>query len=144
MNSFFLLLLLSAGCSTNMNQERGACSKEQALNAENSVGLIRSWSELEHFFNAHRMCDDGLIAEGLTDRVGYLLSRDFEGFIKIAGSAEKSNFSQFVINHLDESLDEETLHSIAHLADKCDKNSEEICKALRIKTQNAFDALSDQ
>lgn len=142
MKSFFVLLLLSVGCSASTGEQLEACSKEQALLAETSVGHINSWSDLEHFFKAHRSCDDGLIAEGVSDRVGHLLERDFDGFIEIAGSASKSEFKQFVIKHVDESLNEDTLRSISRHADGCDESGE-ICKTLRISAQAALDALSD-
>lgn len=142
MSSLFVLLLLLVGCSARTGEQLGACSKEQALIAENSVGRITSWSDLERFFNAHESCDDGLIAEGVSDRVGHLLESDFDGFIDIAGSASKSSFAQFVVKHLDESLNEDTLHSISRRADSCD-GINEICKTLRIRTQAALDALAD-
>jgi hypothetical protein len=142
MKLFFVLLLLSVGCLASRGEQLGSCSKKQALVAENSVGGISSWSDLERFFNAHKSCDDGLISEGVSDRVGHLLKSDFDGFMKIAGAASKNEFKQFVIRHVDESLDEDTLHSIFRHTDSCNE-SDEICETLRIRAQDALDALSD-
>ena len=138
---FIALLFLSAGCSPETNEGTQACSKEQALVAENSVGRIDSWLDLERFFETHASCDDGLIAEGLSDRVGILLERDLDQFLIITRVASKREFRQFVIKHLDESLNEETLHSILRLTRNCPRGDREVCERLRVRTEGALNAL---
>lgn len=141
MKLLLALLFLSAGCSYGAGVEREGCSKEQALVAENYVLRIGDWSGLEQFFEEYRSCDDGLIAEGISDRVGFLLESDLDGFITIARLAQKREFRRFVINHLDEILNEDTVRSIFLLTKSCSE-SEEICQELMARAESTLTALS--
>lgn len=142
MKSCFALLLFSIDCSASTIKQPKVCSKEQAIIAEDIVGRIGSWSDLKRFFNAYESCDDGVIAEGVSDRVGYLLEIDFDSFIGVAESSPKSEFVQFVIKHIDGSLDQNMLRSISRRAGGCDKDSD-LCRVIRIKAQTALGELSN-
>ena len=128
---FCLILFLSfADASAAANQKPCTTSEEkQALNEADS---LKDWDALHRSFIRFGHCDDGAIAEGYSDTVGRLLTRDWKhiGTLgKLAVSDKK--FESFVVRHIDETLPTDTLKAIANNAEKsCPADETALCKKM--------------
>ena len=117
--------------------DKRPCSDEDAKVADQYVGTMKTWRSVYNFYEKFSQCDDGGMAEGVSDAVAKLLANhwDFVGdFVKL-GSKDKG-FEDFVLRHVDETIDwgrdAPRIHESAKL--HCPVNSLRLCKALVERT----------
>ncbi len=127
----FIVLNLTSGFSSALSAETEKCSI-----AEERIDYIDKsklpWVDLYAFFKeVPSKCDDGGVAEGLTDIIAKNLAawRDFPRLIEL--SKKDPKYFNFIKKHIDETALQEDLKQIfKNSRSKCPKNFSEQCKEL--------------
>ncbi len=111
------------------------CTREDVNDAEVALKRMDSWQSVASAFGRISKCDDGHIAEEFSARISRLLADHWEQVPELVTlSRTTPGLENFVIRHLDETMDVSDVRKIEKLAwNYCPKEAEELCK--RIKTQ---------
>ncbi|MFY9742785.1 MAG: hypothetical protein WAK21_12330 [Candidatus Sulfotelmatobacter sp.] len=113
-----------------------SCDQKRAARAETEADDLKSWGSVQRFYKQFSDCDDGAIAEGVSDSVAKLLARKWNsvGDLVRFGSKDKA-FESFVVRHLDETISESDASRIHQNAQsRCPSNAARLCKILVAKT----------
>lgn len=125
----YLAVLLLVGGVAHSDE----CSPMEAYAAETVVDYLDNWANLHRAYSQFAKCDDGAIAEGFSDVVTKLLSRQWRSLpdlTKIIGA--DPTFEQFVLRHLDETVSAADLKAIATLAtSSCPRGARGLCERIR-------------
>lgn len=90
------------------------------------ISNINSWVELYALFQNEKSCLDGYILDSVSDEVVKLIIRDFDG-LKKSPFKEDNEFTNFVANQINDSLEPEQYSEIKLiLTQRCD-NGEPVC-----------------
>jgi len=122
--------------SRHGHAEEHSCSTADAKRADSEVYGLHSWDALFKWYRAYRQCDDGGIAEGVSEAVARnLVDRwgTLPQFAKLATTTP--GFRRFVIQHVDETLDSRDLKKIyANAATRCPTGLRAFCDDLKKAT----------
>jgi hypothetical protein len=120
------------------------CSPQDARLAEDAAAKLSDWKSVYHFHQHFLACDDGAIAEGVTDLVARLLATQWMSINDLA-SLGKTNISflNFVYRHITESASADDLKKIASnaRAGACEKSSQSICEEVGRRAEAALKAM---
>jgi len=108
------------------------CTVEDSKRAFDAVDRLKSWGAVRKFYKEYLPCDDGGIAEGVSDSVTQLLAGKWEEFWRLqAATAGDKRFQGFVLNHIDATVSIESLQAISRNARRrCPKRHPEVCKKI--------------
>jgi hypothetical protein len=113
------------------------CSEQEAAQAEMKTDALKSWDSVYRFYRKFSHCDDGGIAEGVSDAVVKLLAKrwDTVGHL-VKHVSNDGKFENFVLRHIDETVDwERDFPKIRQNAtSRCPPDAVRLCKALLEKT----------
>jgi hypothetical protein len=114
------------------------CSERDAYAAETLTGYLDSWQNVAQWFRQFRSCDDGGIAEGVSDAVARLLANQWLRLPELMKlSAENPDLEPFVLMHLDGTDNADDLRRIEHLArTKCPTGAAVLCKKLKTRVDS--------
>ena len=140
------LALVSVLVSTNVralaNTEAVRCSEDDAKLAEDSVDVLPDWDAVAKFYDRFRQCDDGGIAEGLSDSIGKLLARErpeMDVLIRVARS--RRGMERFVLRHVNETLSNDDLSAISEkLPARCERAAKHLCRDISSAARRALTA----
>lgn len=106
------------------------------------VAAARGWSSLRTIYRSLAPCDDGLLAECISDRVVTLLSTKWAALPKLRHLVQRdSSFASAVLMHVDATADSTALAVVAGAAtQKCPPGCEALCTRI---AQRANEALFD-
>ena len=128
----FLIFLCTVGICTALGQKK-SCSKEEAKQAEMDTDHLRTWDSMYGFYKRFAQCDDGAIAEGVSDSVAKLLANRWAsvGELVKLGSGDKA-FEEFVLRHVDDTIDwsNDAPKIRENARSHCPSNSRRLCQAL--------------
>ena len=114
--------------ATTAVRARAACTARQAETEEDAS--LRTWADLRHAYEAYdRGCDDGVVAEHLSDFVARSLANHWGELpeLKRLVSADP-NFRSYVLKHIDATDDENDLIRVAKNAKiRCPSDSRHLC-----------------
>lgn len=117
--------------------EKKPCSQKEAMQAETATDSLKTWNSVYRFYKQFSHCDDGGIAEGVSDAVANLLSNRWDSineFVRLASNDKR--FENFVIRHIDETIDwghdAPLINENARL--RCPSSSPRLCKILIVRT----------
>jgi len=132
---FVCFIVLSVG---GYSQER-TCSPSEAQRADAAVDRLHSWDSLYKWYRAYRQCDDGGIAEGVSEAVARNLADRWDTLPRFAELAKKTpEFRRFVIQHVDATLDSKDLNKIqSDVAKRCPAILSTFCNDLKKKVVQA-------
>jgi hypothetical protein len=128
----FALFLIFAIEAFGSDTPKKSCTRSNAIQAEKEVVSLSDWDHVYHSYITFSQCDDGAIGEGFSDAVGKLLANDW-GQLKRLVALTKTNkdFQRFVIKHIDESLDSDTLKKISNNAQSsCPAGAQRLCSLI--------------
>ncbi len=117
-----------------------ACPAAAASAAEDRTAKLADWPAVAAFHDRFQACDDGAIAEGLSDAIGRLLSHprpEVDVLRRLARS--HPGLEAFVQRHVDASLPDAALARIAEqLPSRCDARSLPLCRRLAGAARHAM------
>ncbi|MFZ0814175.1 MAG: hypothetical protein WAM78_01580 [Candidatus Sulfotelmatobacter sp.] len=108
------------------------CTIEDSKRAFDAVDKLDGWGAVVNFYNEYLPCDDGGIAEGVSDSVTKFLANNWTGFWRLNPTVRtKPQFQQFVVRHIDATVSVEALKSIGRNArNRCPEESAALCKKI--------------
>ncbi len=108
------------------------CTNTQARQAEAEAGQLKDWNSVYRSFKRFAHCDEGTIAEQYSDSVSHLLANDWKHLDALLRlTLSDSNFEQFVIRHIDESMTEDEANLIINNARlHCPTGAKRLCKSI--------------
>lgn len=118
------------------------CSPSDAEAADLAVDHLNNWHEVYENVNQYSQCDDGSIAEGNSEAVIRLLVDKWNTLPELNTLVKKKPaFGEWVLNHVDSTLDSDDLQKAAHLAtSQCPTTATMLCQQIvRAATQAAED-----
>lgn len=131
--NLLVIICCSLACFAQQKQRQKPCRQQEAQAADSRIDQLKSWSLVHDFYSEFSNCDDGGIAEGVSDAVGKLLADHWETLDCLQKmTSVDTGFQKFVIRHLDGTLPAETLQKIASNAQKrCSNNAKSLCSEIR-------------
>jgi hypothetical protein len=108
--------------------------------ADDAANAVKDWRTLHAAFAAWQDCDDGVIAEGFSDRVATLLADDWPRVTEFGRLASTdSAFRKFVLNHVDELMTPDQAHAIErHARKECPSGMSTLCIAIARRVHAAM------
>jgi hypothetical protein len=116
------------------------CTVEDSKHAFDAVDKLDSWRAVLDFYEKYSPCDDGGIAEGVSDAVTKLLANNWAGFWRLSPTVRaEPQFQKFVLRHIDATVPVETLQGIGRNArGRCPLKSAVLCKKIDNATSSAI------
>jgi hypothetical protein len=117
----------------------GACSRRQADAAQTAASHIDNWMKVYLFFSKFGGCDDGGIADDVSEAIVRLMSDKWTELPLFADAAKKNpGFRKFVLSHVDSTADTGDLKKIrANSSQLCPSDLSALCKEIGHASQAA-------
>jgi len=108
------------------------CTQAEATQAEKEADSLKDWDQVYRAYKRFSYCDDGAIAEGYSDSVTKLLADDWKSFNRLLVLTNRnSDFRDFVLKHIDESVPGDRLAKIANNArSECPARGKNLCASI--------------
>jgi hypothetical protein len=139
-----LIVVCLASISPTYASGKVQCTLEDAYKAETTIDNLKTWDDLYRHFKRYAAChfDDAAIAEGYSDMVGRLLSKDWKDVIKLKKLCISDKaFEKFISKHLDETIPADTWNTMmVNATKKCPSEAKGICTVIK----KANDAIEQQ
>lgn len=100
--------------------------------ADEALFKVKLWSELREWFESYADCDDGYLAEGVSDYVVVSLAQNWQNLPELKRQIESnSRFEAFVLQHIDATADDNDLKKVVENAtSRCPKHSTALCSSI--------------
>jgi hypothetical protein len=136
-----LAVLLAILVSLAMAPHTGSAADRCMNTADKLLFKAKSWSDLRKWFDIYADCDDGDLAEGVSNYVAVSLAQHWRDLPKLERQIEKnSRFEAFVIRHIDSTDDLDDLAGIVDNATKrCPSHSTALCASLANAARKALE-----
>lgn len=119
-------------------EEHKACDGSLAVAAEISLDRALDWNDLYVYWKKYPGCDDGILSEGVSEKVVGFLLRDFSGLLRFARRNLEGEYFDFIISHINETLHPESLLLISTMTKECDEVDKEFCGRLERQVNYAL------
>jgi hypothetical protein len=125
-----------------------AGTRQDCGKAENQViqgTEPKSWGSLYHLFRQFGDCDDGAIGEGFSEDVAQLFSKQWAHLDTLGRlTASDKAFEQFVLRHIDATLSDDELKTIANNSKlHCPTGQKRFCQLVQARVQSSLNELHD-
>jgi phosphoglycolate phosphatase-like HAD superfamily hydrolase len=129
--SLVLILFLMASAFAD-DAAAKKCTQAEATQAEKEADSLKDWDQVYRAYKRFSYCDDGAIAEGYSDSVTKLLADDWKSFNRLLVLTNRnSDFRDFVLKHIDESVPGDRLAKIANNArSECPARGKNLCASI--------------
>jgi hypothetical protein len=128
-----LLLCASVSCA---NAEK-YCGNQQSHLAEAALDNIHNWDDFYQAYRKYRNCDDGSVAEGLSDKAVKLLIGAWPSVHRLAVLSRDATFQEFVLYHVNGLMSPADAATIADNArGHCPSSARVLCMELIKKSTN--------
>jgi len=96
-----------------------------------AVDAAHSWRGLRVWFDQYADCDDGVVGEGMSDKVAQWLAKDWRGLSKLRKEFRlRPSFEKFVLEHINATDDPDDLRKIILNAEKhCPSGASSLCNS---------------
>jgi hypothetical protein len=100
--------------------------------AESKIYALNSWQSIYNFYKTYGLCDDGGVAEGISDRTVHLLVTQWETLTQVRQLiAQDPKFEMFFLKHINASADTLELDRIVLIASQqCLPQDLPLCKKI--------------
>ncbi|MDK9362796.1 MULTISPECIES: hypothetical protein [Lelliottia] len=121
------------------------CTPADAEAADLAVDSLSSWQAVSENYSHYGQCDDGSIAEGNSEAVIRLLVDKWNTLPALDALAKKNPaFGDWVLNHIDTTLDSGDLEAVARRAQKnCPDHSKQLCEKVGSAADQALEEQKD-
>ena len=135
-----LIAYLLVSLKEDAHAQVSGCTVAQAKRADSETDILHSWGALYKWYRAFRHCDDGGIAEGISEDVGRILADRWSTLPEFAQlGRQDARFKKFVIRHIDATLIDDDLKQIQKNAiTKCPPWLQDICGELGKEANTAL------
>ncbi|WP_312455356.1 hypothetical protein [Pseudescherichia sp.] len=135
----FIFLLVTIFLSAS-NAIAGECTIKDAEAAEQAVDHLTNWQAMNDNFTRYRQCDEGSIAEGNSEAVIRLLVDKWKTLPELGSLTKKSPaFENWVLSHIDSTLDSDDLQKTVNLAtSQCPVSERALCQQISQAAQAAI------
>lgn len=125
--AIFAFLLLATAHSAAQE-----CSRGDAIAAENLIENLNSWQSIYDAYKRYGHCDDGAIAEGLSDRIVHQLATQWDFLPQVQQLIVLDpSFQEFLLEHINASADTSELNRILLSASQhCPASAGLLCKQI--------------
>lgn len=108
--------------------------------ANEALTTARTWFDLRMWFEQFPKCDDGYLAEGVSEYVTSSLANRWSELPKLASQIKKNPpFQHFVFVHIDATADSDNLRLIVENAtERCPRRAGSLCKAIANSARGAL------
>jgi hypothetical protein len=132
-----LVLLVSLLSSDGWANASDRCN----LTADNLLSKVKSWADLHRWFKGYADCDDGNLADDVSEYVTSSLAKDWKNFPKLEQEIKKEpRFQELVLHHIDATTSIDDLEAVKKNADqRCPTGSKPLCAAIAAAAQSALD-----
>ena len=144
LSSTVALVTILVVCSTARSARAGAedhCDKKQDEWFHQADP--KSWKSLYRLFEQFGPCDDGGIGEGFSEDVAQLFIKQWthlEALNRLLASDKA--FEKFVLRHIDATLSEEELKTIAdNSKEHCPANEAQLCHSIGMRAARSLNEL---
>ena len=118
--------------------------------AENHIGPVKTWRDLYAYSKTYSGCDNGAIAEGISDKVEQLMTHDWASISSVTAKLRSDKaFRTLLLNHIDETWSNEDIETARqNAASHCPQGLNDFCKAVvsavaDVEKYSAEDAAKD-
>lgn len=136
---FILLTVISSAMfwSSSATADTQACTRRQAIAAEEESSTLRSWGALYQSYRRYSHCDDGAISEGYSYSVAWLLAERWDGFGELLDLTKQSrDFEDFVVSHVNETMSQSQADQLMrNLSSQCPTSGAKLCSRLKKAVQ---------
>lgn len=135
--SCLLLLLAFLGSAPHTCSAADRCMDT----ADKLLFKVKSWSGLRKWFESYAPpCDDGYLAEGVSDYVVVSLAQHWDGLPELKHQIKSnSQFEAFVLRHIDATTDDNDLRKVVENATRrCPRHSTALCSSIISAAQEAL------
>jgi hypothetical protein len=103
----------------------------------------KNWGSLYRLFKRFGDCDDGAIGEGFSEDVAQLFSKQWAHLDSLSRLAASDKvFERFVLRHIDATLSDDELRTIANNSRlHCPTGEKRLCQSVRARAQSSLDEL---
>ena len=117
-----------------------SCCGRDANKALDEADTLRSWDALYASYSKYRSCDDGAISEGFSESVARIMVNHWSTMPQLGRILKKDgDFRQFVLIHLNATLDEKDLKKIKTKArSQCPASLTALCNEIMRKADSAL------
>ena len=131
--TIFLIVFLAM--STNVDAEELCIDKAGA-----ALTKLKSWKDLRLWYESYSRCDDGYIAEGVSEFVTASLAKNWVNLRSLNREILKNQaFHRFIMKHIDATTDEEHLITISiNDRKQCPSSLKPLCKGIEKNVQKAL------
>ena len=117
------------------------CTVALSMKADDAVDRVKTWPTLYAFYKTYRICDDGGVAEGVSDAVDQLLTKKWSTLAEAQATLRSDKgFADFVVMHIDETWNWDDSKPVRDNAlHRCPQGLSGFCKAVvkQIDTVNS-------
>lgn len=137
---FFTFLFLSAGVYA-----AGCSTVEEMDTADTVASSVKDWSDINSFFHKFKECDDGYIAEGLSDTIPRMLAENWNTAAQLKAMTDKDkSFDAWILNHVNTTSASKDLELIIKNSnEKCADNAQAFCQKMASAANQALQALKE-
>ena len=122
-----------------------SCSPKDAQAADALIDNLDSWEQIAEMARKFSQCDDGSIAEGISEAIARLFVDKWQTLPQLAKLIKHNSIlKQFVLRHIDDTLNTADLDKIKELSLlSCPQELRSLCKDINravMSTNNSHDA----
>lgn len=112
--------------------QTAACPFDMSTRALDGTDDLKTWKQVEDYRARYHACDDGAIAEGVSDAVVRLLAHRWTTLPALkAEVSQDANLLPFVLRHIDATTDDRNIAAIARQSKSaCPAGSKPLCRQL--------------
>jgi hypothetical protein len=114
---------------------RVECTSLESRRADDGTEALKDWSAVHDWYRRWAQCDDGGIAEGVSEAVSLLLASHWNTTGQLASLGRQDPaFADFVVHHIDESVPDDRWKGIAARArGACPTDARVMCNRIARK-----------
>lgn len=141
---FIVFLITSFLIVGNVNA-KDCSTVEEMDSADTVISSIKNWQDVHSFFATLKQCDDGGMAEGISDAVVKLLANKWDSVEELAIlTRQDKNFQEWVLIHINATVNGDDLESIiSHARDECPADNRKLCENIGTSAKQALQALTE-
>ena len=116
------------------------CAAPRTDAAAAAADHLRGWPEVFSFYRDYRDCDDGGVADAVTDAVVRLLAGRWGDLATLARIVrDNPNFKSFVLSHVDSTADTKDLERVRNQSSqRCPPDLRSLCKDVTAAAEKAM------